>query len=319
MATKFPEYIKTEAIGLYKTNKSIVAVSKKLGVPKSTIAQWVKGMAPEKSKFKRKNKETVALATKLYNNGYTTYQIEAELGIAAETVQRWMRKAGIIRHRGPQSKVQNENFFETIDNEEKAYYLGWLMADANLSITNGQYSLKIHIGNKDSCVIEQFLRDINASYIPYNKTNKEGYESVYISITSIQMCKDLMNYGIQPRKSGNEIFPEIPLELEKHFIRGYFDGDGITCIKKEKRSGFIAPHNVLEEIQARLNTDYKMRHCGSETSGVEYFQSGKKFSKKLYDYIYTDATIWMPRKRMRMDIICGNTEITDETKISSAS
>ena len=53
--------------------------------------------------------------------------------------------------------IGREDYFDCIDSFDKAYYLGWIMADGNVSITNGQYSLKIHIAIKDKELIDNFF------------------------------------------------------------------------------------------------------------------------------------------------------------------
>ena len=60
------------------------------------------------------------------------------------------------------------------------------------------------------------------------------------------MATDLAKYGIIPRKTGHEFLPidEIPDNLIRHFIRGFFDGDGtyVFCSKyayrKERKKYF---------------------------------------------------------------------------------
>lgn len=115
------------------------------------------------------------------------------------------------------------------------------MADGCVSIYNGQYSLKINISIKDKIIVENFLQDIHSANKIRIHTQKSPMsdkynEYCYISLTSIHMCKSLINLGVIPNKSGHEIIPDIPKELVHHFIRGFFDGDGIVCTKKEKKN-----------------------------------------------------------------------------------
>lgn len=72
-----------------------------------------------------------------------------------------------MRHRGIKSKIGREDFFDIIDSEEKAYFLGFIVADGNVSIYNNQYSLKIHVSMIDKEVIDKFLHYIESD----NKTN----------------------------------------------------------------------------------------------------------------------------------------------------
>ena len=105
---------------------------------------------------------------------------------------------------------------------------------------------------------------------------------------------------------------------QRHFIRGYFDGDGITCItKNKKRSGFISSLELINEIQSYIGSEQTIFRCPKSKIPIYYFLGGIKFSRKLYEIIYKDSTIWLARKRKRLEYIClghDNTEITELIK-----
>lgn len=195
--------------------------------------------------------------------------------------------------------IGKEDFFDKIDTEEKAYFLGYIMADGNVSITNNQYSLKFHISIQDREIVDKFLVAINSS----NKTKiRMDTKSFYVSLTSVHMCKRLIELGVIPQKTAKEIIPsEVPSNLLHHFIRGVFDGDGITDISK-KRSGFVGSVNMITDILNILNENLTVFKAG-KNGRVVYFLGGKKFSKKLYDYLYNQSTVWLERKRSRLEFI----------------
>lgn len=296
----------------YMDNNSVMSTSAKFRVPMKIVKGIVRLQRNQVDDLYRR------FIIELYQRGYNSSELSRKTAIKQGTITSWLRDAGVTRHRGPKSKVGNELFFRSIDSEHKAYFLGWLMADGNVSIYNGQYSIKVAVQEQDRDVIDKFLTAIDADYTPHLRFDNKGHGSYYISVTSKEMCCDLMSLGVVPCKSGHESFPDIPKELEHHFIRGYFDGDGITCTAKSKRSGFIAPTAMLESIQERIGSSLKMSrsHCSIDMRTI---LGGIKFSRSLYRYMYSDATVWMYRKRQRMDIICGNTEITSESKESLAS
>lgn len=242
--------------------------------------------------------ETRIEVMEAYKNGKDSTQLSAEYGIPQNTITSWLRAAGLTRHRGPKSKVGREDFFSVIDTEEKAYYLGWIMADGNVSIYNGQYSLKLHIAIGDKHMIDNFLKAVQST----NKT-KDKDVSYYVSLTSRRMVEDLMTHGVVPNKTGKEYIPEtVPSHLMNHFIRGYFDGDGITDSGRQFRSGFIGSERMMNDIQKVLGTDltvYKVK-------GAYSFMGGAQFTDDLAEYLYSDATVWLQRKRdaiERMEVI----------------
>ena len=123
------------------------------------------------------------------------------------------------------------------------------------------------------------------------------------------MCEALMSLGITPNKTGKESFPRvIPDNLKRHFIRGIFDGDGITNTTRY-RSGFVGGRELLEDIRDNIGANhlrlYKSKTKTPNGNNIYYFLGGKKFSRMLYDYMYVDATVYLKRKRSRMDIICS--------------
>lgn len=241
-----------------------------------------------------------------YNNGKDSRELSEEYGIKQGTITYWLRKEGLTRHRGPKSKIGKEDYFDKIDTDKKAYYLGFIMADGNVSIYNGQYSLKIGISSVDKEVIDGFLEEIDSKNKPYFTQSKEivdwrtgveyiSHEKYSISLTSRHMVESLMRLGIVPRKTGIESIPEIEERLIPSFLRGFFDGDGITDIV-QRRAGFVSCKEMLEQIQEEIGTAYTIH----KTNGAYYFLSGIEFSRWLYHYLYSDATAYLTRKRERL-------------------
>lgn len=301
----------------YKKIGSKIEIKRKYGVCVQTLDRWLKGIGSAKFGPKK-----VAKMIELYQSGLTLEEIAEIYHVNSATIQTRIQDAGITRHRGPKSKVKKEDFFDFIDTEEKAYFLGWIMADGNVSIYNNQYSLKLHIQAGDRELIDKFLLAIDADYkVKIKQTNKGGL-GAYVSITSKHMVQSLITLGVIPQKTGHECVPDIPETLMHHFFRGYFDGDGIASYRPHgKRSGFIASKEVIDKIQSIMKTNQKCYHPKNtrKETKVYYFLWGKKQSKRFYNYIYNDATIWLKRKRKVMDLICDNTEITKDSKESLAS
>ncbi|ERI94370.1 hypothetical protein HMPREF1982_01005 [Clostridiales bacterium oral taxon 876 str. F0540] len=308
ISKKYSDEIKQEALLFYDNGYSANKVAQLLGINEATIRTWLKsnGINIREGGFYniKYDSETINTIIKLYNNGLYTTEIEKMFKLKRGVASYLLRKNNIkLRHKGPQSKISNEFYFDKIDCEEKAYFLGWIMSDGNISITNGQYSLKLHIALKDRELIDRFLKQINST----NKTKiKNGLtQSYYVSLTSVHMCKALMKFGVLPNKSGKEIFPEqIPSSLYPHFIRGVFDGDGITCVGRNPRSGFVGSKNMLTKIIEVLNTPERQIIQNKKNENIYYFLGGKAFSRKLYEFAYKDATVWLQRKKERLEQIC---------------
>ena len=139
---------------MYMSDTPLDIISSTCGLPIKTIKSITHMIT---------NKSDRALREKVkqdYLHGMNSREIATKYGLKQATITLWLRKEGITRHRGPKSLISKEDFFERIDTEEKAYYLGWIMADGCVSCYNGQYSIKIGIGIVDRDIIDRFLAPI---------------------------------------------------------------------------------------------------------------------------------------------------------------
>src|SRR5690606_27232958 len=137
--------------------------------------------------------------------------------------------------------IINHTYFDEIDTEEKAYFLGFLVADGCISKDkrkSGHLSKRISFCNSilDKEVIEKF-RDIVASSVEIKWTNKttttvKKRDQCNFKFTSEHMFDTLVKkYNISERKTydTNCKMPELG-DFTRHFIRGFMDGDG-SCTK----------------------------------------------------------------------------------------
>ena len=76
-------------------------------------------------------------ALEMYKNGVSLSQIGKELGINRKRLSKDFKKLGIEIVQNGQKYLYNQNIFEIIDTEEKAYWLGFLYADGYININHG--------------------------------------------------------------------------------------------------------------------------------------------------------------------------------------
>lgn len=261
------------------------------------------------------------------NEKETAKTVAEKFNISSSSLAYHLLKRGVARQKGAKTKIENVNYFDIINTEEKAYFLGWIMADGNVSIHNQQYSLKLQVTIKDKDVIDYFLKVIkssNKTLIKKSKKDKIGNriinvnEAYYVSLTSRHMIESLIKHGITPNKTGKETIPNsVPDHLKRHFIRGFFDGDGCASFfQSGKRTGtryhfgFVGPRDMLIDIQS---------HVGESTGiydkvGVCQFGYGKKQGLILYKYMYENCNIWFERKRNIFEEVYGDTEVIIRNK-----
>ena len=128
----------------------------------------------------------------------------------------------------------NHNFFDIIDSEEKAYILGFLYADGtNMEVINGQNGISFTQLEQDIDILNKINVAMQSTY-PINSYIQKSNGKVKCKLTFCsQKLSDQVNFlGAPPKKSLILKFPNKEIfkspDLIRHFIRGYFDGDG--CI-----------------------------------------------------------------------------------------
>jgi len=129
----------------------------------------------------------------------------------------------------------NENYFNIIDSENKAYILGFISADGGVK----DKVLTIAQSSKNGEILLEWIKnELNSNHILYlRKRKKITHNDAYIlQITSPQIIEDLNKYNILENKKYNNEFPNLlNIKYFKQYIRGYFDGDGCVGIYYEKK------------------------------------------------------------------------------------
>ena len=202
----------------------------------------------------------------------------------------------------------NDDYFVN-QNDKMAYFLGFLMADGNVSSTDNK--IQICLSEEDADFLEIFYNEIGGSPIAHYTQNNGKQKICRWQCLSSKIKKDLIYYDVIPRKTG---FAKIPTNLKKDFypdfIRGYFDGDGCIWIEKNGAVGFsITSHNkeILEQIieyfkendipEVKIKTDNRYN--------INYsFKYRKKASEKIYNLLYYNNTcLRMKRKFDKFTLI----------------
>lgn len=211
----------------------------------------------------------------------------------------------------------NNNYFETIDNEWKAYWLGFLYADGWVRKKKNSIGLSLAIRDKEHLIKFKKSLQSNHKFYYYNSRGfdskkTKSYPAVSLRITNEKMTNDLIRLGCIPNKSLVLKFPiynQVPKDLIRHFIRGYFDGDGWIWVNDTPKIGvgFCGTINMLKEIKKNLIstlniTDIKIKPKYNEFYGEMAWGSFTD-CEKIFKYFYSDVNIWLERKLKKFDTI----------------
>ena len=202
-------------------------------------------------------------------------------------------------HKNYKNKV-NHDFFNVIDTEEKAYWLGFLYADGYNDTKF--YQIELSLKEEDFEMVNLFKSTLSSSYKTtkreINLNGKIFYSYRHI-IYSKKLSKRLEELGCPKNKSLILKFPIkdiVPNNLMHHFMRGYFDGDGCISGTKFMLNGTKQFLDLFIEI-LRNNTDIsKAGYWGMDGKAYRWTHAGKKDLKLIGKFLYKDAHIYLKRK-----------------------
>lgn len=191
----------------------------------------------------------------------------------------------------------NEKYFDKIDNDKKAYILGFILADG--CITNGR--LIITLSKKDLCVLDFIKKELEYNGPITEKTiiNKSGKKSdmVSLSINSVYVVNSLLKLNINYRKTYLSDVPIVSDKFTGSFLRGYFDGDGYVGFSLKYKLIVFAAQNkkFLENVREK---------CGLNNIGIIYKKglyyawtiSRLKDIYNLFNFMYKNNDFCLQRK-----------------------
>lgn len=223
------------------------------------------------------------------------------------SVYSYLRARGIAKRFHPARAYDyDRRFFAILDTEAKAYWAGFLLADGSVSEFG---AVRLKLGAKDRSHLDAFASAIGGGLPIAEEIKKDGRRLPSVRFSSREMVHDLSRYGIIPRKTfGHPIPTGIPPEMVRHFLRGYFDGDGCITEKSQSDCGILqyglavcGSREFLEwfreqarsVIPALVGNLRELRGTWMLTVG------GNRKAGALARWLYEGATVSLERKAVR--------------------
>lgn len=211
----------------------------------------------------------------------------------------------------------NDAYFNKIDTEIKAYFIGLMIADGNVYRYNDgsfrQASISITLLEEDIYLLELFKKEVNCNTkITYDRRGDKV--ACTVACRSDLMADDLARYGIVPNKTNFTYLPMLDDSLMPALFRGILDGDGsIRCAKWRNKHlhyiGYCGSHRLMQDmVDYLVNKGFKFRH----TLKVYDYRDRQLSEFKLTsyddvftvgDWLYAGATVYMKRKKKKYDSI----------------
>lgn len=254
--------------------------------------------------------EVIEQIIKLYNEGNSSSKVAKLLGVSSTTVKKFVPKKDKKVKSFYNIYSCNYQFFENIDNESKAYFLGLFYADGYNNQSNK--TIRLGFAKKDKELLDKFLVAIESNHPTKIRERNTGNAQTfyYADICSPILSDDLAKYGcIQAKTHVLSQIPDLPEELYRHFIRGYFDGDGSVWYSKVGQTqdkinlSFTGNKPFLLEVQQILihnlgvgNPNIYIRHKerNNEIGDLRYAYEP---ARKILEWMYLDCQYYSERKK----------------------
>jgi len=277
-------------------------------VEKSTISKWRKSYGIKHSLVdvnSLKEKLTQEKLEKLWESGLTVHQVAKYFGTNHSTLIKYQKLNGIKRpehlkfinikgnKKGNTRYEVNENFFEIIDTEEKAYILGFWAADGWMY----KRSLFIAVSEDDKEFLEKIRKIIPTEAPIITKIKKSVWQRKKLSILTLsrkKMYEDVVKLGFTEQKSKDLIFPKIHRDLYKYFIRGFWDGDGHIG---ERQFSIVGKSVIFfQELKRIIFVETNCKLHFDMVRGQYPRLTGSKKHKDVINWIYCGSNIHLKRK-----------------------
>ena len=247
------------------------------------------------------HKEKTELFTKYESGKYTGADLAKEYPISLTAIN------GLLRRNGYKSKSQSElqrkypikeNFFDVINTEEKAYFLGLLYADGCNATNRNTVILSLKEDDKE------ILEKLNSLLQPKKPLGHTKSGQTTLLISNKHISQRLTELGCHRAKTYSLMFPseeQVPKYLVRHFVRGYFDGDGWVGEKAISIVSTLNFCNSLAEIlnqELNVNSYIRTRHP-ERKNNIRMLELSKKAARKFLIWIYKDSNIHLQRKHDR--------------------
>lgn len=250
---------------------------------------------------KRTPRETEKKIVEAYTSGVAMSEIVSTFGVSNTTVRKAVKRLGGELRAPAWAKSVRHDFFEDINDEESAYWLGFVAADG--CVHRGY--VKLGLSSVDDAHVESFRKALSSEHKLYRTTH-----STTLAIGSPKMVEDLRKFGIAEGKTLNlDInLSNVKEGLHRHFWRGFVDGDGCWFVSVRDRPevsvSIVATRAMCEKFRDWARQYVKTKAAIREhPSGIvcNYRIGGVWPAAKVGDELYRDSTVFLPRKRAKFE------------------
>lgn len=250
------------------------------------------------------------------NDGMSTRDIEKISDKKRSTISYWIKKYNLIDNSN-YKKTPNYSFGK-IDTPEKAYVLGFILADAAINHVNTEINVSI-----DDKEVLEFIATIIGGNVHYDYTYDKKARR-FPRARLIKKINDILKFtGGQLKKDRH--FPRIREDLERYMVLGLFDSDGCLTWGRRKDKNriwqkitFSSQLKILEGLQQylinKLDISTVVRPKSNDDCFVLEF-ANRNDVIKFCEHLYSDKNfIILKRKYLKYNALRLELEENGEGK-----
>ena len=299
-----------------KTQDSIYNLSKKFNISSDEIIKKLKEDGFLYAKLGAISKLIINLKFAsdeyLANENNTIQDICKKFNVSHTTFSKYLKNYLGIKIEKRVKHNFNFNYFDSIDTEEKAYWLGFIFADGYISSSplksegKKAYTFELSLKLGDQNHLKLLQKELNTER-PVLTTNSR----CRLLVNSKHFWETLNNYGCTPNKSLILKFPNSKIfktkDLIRHFMRGYFDGDGcISYANKEHTTLTMQLLGTKDFLQIFIQNlpedlrDFTLRHNHNNEKELTYLiNTSSNKAYKFFKFLYENSNVYLERKYSR--------------------
>lgn len=263
----------------------------------------------------------------MYSKRRPIKHIRQATGITEKKIRKWLEEQGLWTGHKSLPYYFDEFFFDVIDTEEKAYWLGFIYADGYL--TQSTNEIGIELKSTDYEHLEKFKAHLQseAEVKIYHKNSTYGpQDSCRFTFSSAHMRAILLSYYKSVNKTFEGEFPKISNpNLIRHVIRGFFDGDGsLAGVPKDTEHvfrpqiSFIGTKETLEYIEqlSGFSWSWSQRMKDKQKNNYQICCGRANDCIDFLNYMYKDSHVYLDRKYQRyLQMLENRTRLSTKVRV----
>lgn len=225
------------------------------------------------------------------------------VGKGKSTVGYWINKYGLndsMYYKKPE--YNDPKMFNKIDSPEKAYIIGYTLADGYINEKNLAYGCAL----ADKEILDFIAKQIGGAVREYHDTNlkTKTYPRARLDIGNKDIITDILKHGSAKE---DKRMPIIPKHLNRFMIQGFFDGDGCITwgIRKDRnrvwqKINFSSSLKLLKSVQQILLKEVGISSTLSPKKDCDCYVlefAAKADVLKFLDYIYPDDSFIILKRK----------------------